>query len=333
MARLGAALLLCATGLGCTSSRGAQQSAWLDDPSAPLPQTLSAVGLYPDVTDPRTVDERAIAYSPSYPLWSNGSDKRRYLVLPEGTQVDTADARFSLPVGAVLFKTFAFADDRAAGGLRYAETRVLQRTADGVRYGSYAFRQDGSDADLLDGKRATKVAVQGPDGEDFEHEIPSTRQCRTCHESAPDAVLGFIPAQLRDGQLAALHEAGVLSDALDEPEPLDDDAQTAAVLGYVLGNCVHCHNGFAQGENSSFDLRPEVMLEHTVGKETESSASGIGIRIVPGAPRQSVLYLAFIGEDNGTGIKPMPPLGVQRRDQAAAERLRAFIEGLPSEEE
>jgi hypothetical protein len=27
----------------------------------------------------------------------------------------------------------------------------------------------------------------------------------------------------------------------------------------------------------------------------------------------------------------MPPLGVQRRDEAAAEKLRAFIEALPRE--
>jgi hypothetical protein len=277
-----------------------------------------------------------VGYEPAYPLWSNGSDKARYLVLPEGQAVSAREEGFDFPIGTALFKTFAFED--AAGELRYVETRVLVRGEQRWSYGAYQFRDDQREADLLDGKVAVEVEVVGRDGSALTHAIPSTRQCRTCHESAPHPVLGFTRQQLglahdeeAQSALQRLHDQGVLDASLEDPEPLSQDAAVADVLGYALGNCTHCHNGSAEGDNSSFDLRPEVMLDNTISVETESSASGLGVRIVPGDPEASVLYLAFVGRDNGTGVKAMPPLGVQRRDEAAAEKLRAFIEALPRE--
>jgi hypothetical protein len=331
MTRLDRGLWLRCSLLGCALSAACASEAerpraprWLDDTTQPLPAMLSELGLYPEVGDPSVVDPRAVAYAPAYALWSNGSDKARYLVLPEGEAVAVDDAGFDLPVGSALFKTFAFEDDE--GARRYVETRVLVRGEDAWGYGAYQFRDDQREADLLEGKTATEVEVKAHDGSMLTHAIPSTRQCRTCHESSERPVLGFTREQLGlahddagGSALAALHDQGVLDAEVEAPEPLAADAATADVLGYVLGNCVHCHNGWGEGANSSFDLRPEVMLEHTVGVETEDSASGIGLRIAPGDPEASVLYLAFVGRDNGTGVEPMPPLGV---------RLRAFIEGL-----
>ena len=336
LALLGALGALTVLGTGCAAeSERPRAPSWLDDTLAPLPATLSEVGLYPDLRELGELDARAVPYEPAYPLWSNGSDKARYLVLPDGESVSVSEGSFDFPVGSALFKTFAFEDE--AGHLRYVETRVLVRGEERWSYGAYQFRDDESEADLLDGKLATEATVEAQDGTELTHAIPSTRQCRTCHESAPEPVLGFTPLQLgssHDGEgrspLLQLYEQGVLDEALDDPAPLAEDDETAQILGYALGNCTHCHNGFAEGANSSFDLRPEVLLDNTVGVETEDSASGIGTRIVPGDAEASVLYLAFVGRDNGTGIKAMPPLGVQRRDEAAAQRLRAFIERLPA---
>ncbi len=326
---LGSVLLSRTLLAGCAAEH-TRAARWLDAPSEPLPATLSELGLYPDVRDTREVDARALPYQPAYPLWSNGSDKTRYLVLPEGARVGVHEDGFDFPVGSAFFKTFAFED--AEGASRNVETRVLYRVEDGWRYGAYRFRDDQREADLLPGKLPTEVEVQAQDGSALTHAIPSTRQCRTCHESAPVRVLGFTREQLglaSESALARLHAQGVFDAEVDQPAPLADDVETAEVQGYLLGNCVHCHNGWADGDNSSFDLRPEVMLENTVGVETDGSASGLGLRIAPGDPDASVLYLAFVGRDNGTGIKAMPPLGVQRRDPAAAERLKAWIEGLP----
>ncbi len=299
----------------------------LDEPTEALPALLSEVGIFPRMDDPSEVSARAIEFAPRYPLWSNGSEKQRQLVLPQGERVDVSEEHWVFPVGTLFFKTFAYADDGAADGLRYAETRVLQRLEDGWQEAAYLWREDRSEAELLEGRTATDVDAEH-EGEAFVHEVPSRRQCRTCHESAEVEILGFTALQLDDGegQLERLLELEVFD---GEVEGERIEGEDAWLLGYVTGNCVHCHNGFADGANSSFPLGHEVFLDNTLGRETESSASGIGTRIVPGNAEDSVLYLAFIEADNGTGIEEMPPLGIQLRDAEMAARLKAWIDDLP----
>lgn len=298
----------------------------IDEPTAALPALLSDTGLFPDMGDPSAAHARAIEYAPQYPLWSNGSVKLRHMVLPQGERIDASGEEWRFPEGTLFFKTFAFEGDDASDGLRYVETRVLRSTDDGWEPAAYLWRDDRSDAELLEGRAATEVAVEY-DGEELLHGVPSKRQCRTCHESARVDVLGFTGLQLNDGeQLPRLRELDVFEPDMAEPDSIDSD--DAWLLGYVTGNCVHCHNGWADGANSSFRLDHEVFLDNTIGRETESSASGIGTRIVPGDAEASVLYLAFTAQDNGTGIEEMPPLGVQLRDAEMAERLREWIDGL-----
>src|SRR5688572_27295626 len=64
-----------------------------------LPQRLSETGLYRDATD-LTVDARNRAFTPQYPLWTDGAAKRRWIRLPEGRTIDAAriDA-WEFPVG------------------------------------------------------------------------------------------------------------------------------------------------------------------------------------------------------------------------------------------
>jgi hypothetical protein len=50
---------------------------------------------------------------------------------------------------------------------------------------------------------------------------------------------------------------------------------------------------------------------------------------VPGSPETSILFLAFSGETDDPEVSAMPPMGVDVRDQAAIELLRAFILELP----
>jgi hypothetical protein len=96
-------------------------------------------------------------------------------------------------------------------------------------------------------------------------------------------------------------------------------------LGYFVGNCVHCHNG-SNGAASSFDLRPAAALGNIVGHETESSATADGVRVAPGEPEQSVLFVGLRGGDRE--VKDMPPLGVARRDEQALRLVRDFILAL-----
>ena len=104
------------------------------------------------------------------------------------------------------------------------------------------------------------------------------------------------------------------------------DDTTRRVLGWLHGDCVHCHNGL-DGPSSSFDLRADVALQNLVGVESDDSASAGGIRVVPGDPDTSLMFLAIAGQ--GDDVKAMPPVGVDVRDAAAVDLVRTWIEGLP----
>ncbi|MCB9594022.1 MAG: hypothetical protein H6719_14910 [Sandaracinaceae bacterium] len=279
-------------------------------PGEPMPAQLSALGLTPD----GAWHPDLIAYAPAYPLWTNGSDKVRHLYLPPGAQV-TGSVPFDFPVGATLFKQFAYGEQRV-------ETRVMRLTADGWEF--FVYQWEGDDATLLDGAIPVDLEVATADGP-VPHRIPSQRNCRTCHESNADReVIGFRVAQLAD-QLDALTARGVFETRPADPPPIEGrDALETRVLQYAYGNCVHCHNGLS-GPNRSFDLRPDAFVANVVGVPTMSSASPSGVRVVAGDPEASVLYVAMTRDDDFL----MPPIGVQRVDGTALEMFHEWIASLP----
>jgi hypothetical protein len=78
-------------------------------------------------------------------------------------------------------------------------------------------------------------------------------------------------------------------------------------------------------------LLPEDFVANTVNRETESSASGVGVRVVPGDTEGSALFQAVVrarSPDYAGDLKPMPPVGVERIDSRAERILRAWIESL-----
>lgn len=301
----------------------------LADPLGPFPESMQDVGLYPTLLDLDTVSSVAIGYTPGWPLWSSGSDKARYLVLPAGEVIDNADPEaWSLPVGTLLFKTFGYRN--VATQTIPVETRVMRRAADGSwEFAAYQWNEEQDDATLLelDFPVATPMPGGGPTAV---HTIPARIECRQCHESSDDPVLGLNELQLAEaGDLSALFERGALAEPpSSEPARIEHpDTITRSVLGWFHGNCVHCHNG-GDTENASFDLRADVALANTIDQPTQSSASAAGIRIVPGRPDESILYLAVSGEGGDPEQEDMPPLGIDRRDTQMIARLRGFIESL-----
>ncbi|HEY6081422.1 MAG TPA: hypothetical protein VIW29_21555 [Polyangiaceae bacterium] len=336
----GACLLACLAGCGSSDDAGDEPhddaleppaDSLLSEPLGELPRWLSEVGLYRELPS-LTAFSRALAYEPSYPLWSDGGTKQRFLVLPQGASIDASAADYELPLGSLLFKTFAYRTAESPKLPLPIETRLLRRVAEGWELSAYGWNQAGTDAELLELKRPELRAVLADDGSPIEHAIPSRLECRQCHESASSAVLGFSELQLAPaGELDRLAPhldppPGEARQALPEHGP-----RTSAVLGYFLGNCVHCHNG-GNGAASSFDLRPEVALENLIDEPTASSATAAGIRVVPGEPEQSILYLALAGGSD-VEVKDMPPLGVALRDASALTLMREWIEALAEEDD
>lgn len=308
---------------GCAEEGdGTTIGASLTDPSAPLPATIRELGVFPAAPDLDVTPEGALPYAVAYPLWSNGSEKRRHLVLPPEEVIDTADPdAWAFPVGTSILKTFVYGDAPV-------ETRVLRRTGEGDwEYAAYEWTADGTDAVLLDLDGRVSVPQEG-----FAHTIPARLDCRACHDHPTQAhpVLGLSRAQMSTTTVSELESAGVLSASVQAAPAIEAaSASATAVLRFFYGNCVHCHHG-GEGDNASFDLRPDVALANTVDQPTASSASAAGTRIVPGDPGAGVLFQAVSGEHDDPEVEDMPPVGVDVRDAASIEALRAFITELPT---
>src|SRR5512139_2740662 len=106
----------------------------------PLPQHLSATGLFaPSST---RLAAGVLAFAPQYPLWSDGTRKRRWILLPPGASIDASrvDA-WEFPVGTKVWKEFGY------GGA--IETRLIERVASGSwRFATYVWNADAADAEL-----------------------------------------------------------------------------------------------------------------------------------------------------------------------------------------
>jgi hypothetical protein len=310
-----------------------------------LPQRLSDTGLYVagSTTAVRTEN---LAFSPQYPLWSDGAIKRRWLYLPPGSAIDASrpDA-WEFPRGTRLWKEFGYA--------RPVETRFIERLNDGSwRYAAYVWNADGSDAVLAPSEGFTRHPVPGIPGGTYS--IPARNDCRACHEGAAVPVLGVSALQLSpDRDPLAPHAERTSSDYIDlrglvvggllrnfPPALLDRPPSIAArtpaeraALGYLHGNCGHCHN----------DVGPLASLELSLAQETSAAASVARAlnsminqssryrpraaptatqRIVPG---QSVLSVLALRMRSRNPLMQMPPIGTQLADAEGLALVERWI--------
>ncbi len=296
---------------------------WVRDVEADPPEWLSEVGLFSDLAS-RTPYAGWIDYAPPHPLWSNGAAKERLLFLPPGTSVEPGDVAYSWPVGTVLVKTFTYEGLDGRAGARAVETRLLFQRADGWDLAMYLWNSEGTEARLQAGNWPGRVVeLAGPDGA-FAYTLPGKLDCRACHDTnAGGPVIGFAPHNAdpeRVGEFLLVHNR---SDGRTPEE--------TAAMSWIVGNCGHCHHGMGGGDNAAYSLLPLELVANTVGRDTEGSASAVGVRVVPGDPEASILFEAsFAAHRPGYAgeAKPMPPVGVDVPDPEGERVLRAWIEGL-----
>ena len=306
------------------------------------PQRLQDTGLYADFATLQ-VDPKHLQFSPQYPLWTDGAAKRRWISLPPGAAVDGSDPdAWSFPAGTRIWKEFSFAGQRV-------ETRYLERQADGQwLYAAYAWSPDGREAQLTS-ERGRRGAYPLQGGRS--HAIPSISDCKACHQGGRSEVLGFSALQLSPERDPGAPHAEPLSDVdlnyliekgllVGFPKPLQDtpprimaaSATERAALGYMHGNCGHCHN--EQGPLKNVGL----FLRHTSGAEVQPAiASTIGHPVKKPAPGQSPDAVLRIdpGHPDRSGLMQrvasrypalqMPPMGTELVDEEAVALLRRWV--------
>lgn len=298
------------------------------------PPQLSGTGLFADVAS-GALAAGVRAYEPLYKLWSDGADKRRWLLLPAGTTIDTSDMDYWVyPVGTKAFKEFSVGSTRV-------ETRMLHKVASNHWvFISYKWRPDLSDADAV------------PEGEvdalGTTHDIPDQGTCFACHANMADRLLGVSAIQLNNPAspltLAELESSGRLSAPAATLPTLPGDGVAQAAIGYLHANCGTCHNQrsmvYQQLLNRSPNSGGPVLWQPTgqlasvattlAYTTTVNQPNGVlpELRIIqPGQPEQSELYLRM--NQRGPGSLQMPPTGTEVVDSAGGvSAVGAFILGL-----
>jgi mono/diheme cytochrome c family protein len=300
-------------------------------PVGPLPQLLSQTGFG---------DASNLAYSPQYPLWSDGASKRRFVSIPRGESIDAQDPDdWQFPSGTRFWKEFSFGER--------VETRYLEKLPDGsFRFASYAWDPALGDSMLVPegGLRNAHDLGQG-----VAHDIPSRSDCLACHEGRRSLVLGFNALQLspeRDPlavhgeplppaavDLRELIERGLLrnfpSELLQPAPRIAATSPTArAAQGYLFGNCSGCHNARGPLAALGLDFDQPVRGERRALSSSVSVPSNFHIpgaagslRVAPGRPQKSVAWFRM----NVRGGAQMPPLGTKLVDHAGTDLIARFI--------
>ncbi len=303
---------------------------------------LSQLGLFEGQLAAQQPRAGVVAYDVNASLYAGGAHKRRFIVLPPGTQSAVSEDRWQAPLGTYFVKTFSFPLDARQPqlGERLVETRFLVRTAEGLRASTYVWNDAQTDAFASAGDLDVPVSwidAAGVRREQRFH-VPSAAQCAGCHEGR---ALGWRSRQLdhaatyADGssdQIQHLLALGVI-DARPPAhsvlvDPFGDAPLELRARSYLDANCSHCHGqgGSAQGTELFWGF------EHTGGRELPAcratrDVDGRDHVLVPGHPEQSE-FLARMRSERPRVHMPRGPL--QSLDQAGIALLSAWVSSMPS---
>ncbi|MET0336636.1 MAG: SO2930 family diheme c-type cytochrome [Caulobacter sp.] len=325
-------------------------------------QTLDVYGLF---TDPgaRRPAVRVLPYDLNTPLFSDYAEKFRYVFVPPGQKVRyAAEGALDFPVGTALVKTFAYPADfrRPTENVRFVETRLLIRKADGWFAQTYVWNTEQTKATLKRAGARMDVSFIDTAGrsQTVDYAVPNTNQCKECHsldgEIAPigpkarnlngefdyksrDNSGEFLDSGDKANQIALWTKIGLLEGApppaaipatarWDNPKaPLE-----ARARAYLDANCAHCHNPRGMASNSGLFLNlEEKRANHLgIGKNPVAAGRGSGglaVSIRPGDPDSSILAYRMASKEPGV---MMPELGRSVPHREGVELVRAYIAGM-----
>lgn len=332
-----AAALLCTSGGAAGSLPGVDQALVESDA---MPPKLSAFGLFRG-NDPK-VPATGIGYTLRSPLFSDYTDKHRFVAIPAGkTAKVAADGTIEFPVGTVLVKSFGWPD---VNGGQPIETRLLIHRASGWTALPYIWDADGKDATLALGGRRVPVTFKSPDGEahSIRYAVPNKNQCKECHSLNGEIVpIGPKARNLVLDPAASEKVRGLYFEnpaALKPVMPQWDDPKAGSVetraRAYLDVNCAHCHNPAGSASNSGLFLRwtdDPTGVNYGIGKRPTAAGRGSGgmeFAIAPGDPDHS--FLIYRLESTEPGIA-MPEVGRSTVHKEGAALLRQWIAEMPKD--
>lgn len=314
------------------------------DANLRMPDTLFDTGLCVDRACTQ-ISPGIYAYSPAFPLWSDGATKRRWMQLPPGGQIDTTDPdHWTFPVGTKFWKEFTAKD--AGGNDVRVETRFIQKNGDsGVQSDWFyvAYQWNDTQDDTI------AVPFGQADANGTTHDIPKRIDCRTCHENLSSRILGFgaiqldhaaAPGEIAIDEVAAMGWLTQAPPGATAPHyPLPGTGSAKDAIGYLHANCGHCHNPDSKiytDQQITMELRLTVgslgalsttpVYQTAVDHDATLPIDMLTKRIVSGDPASSILIHRF--EADPAGTVHMPQLGSEVMDPTADATLRDWITNL-----
>ncbi len=304
------------------------------------PNKLSSQGLYSDIKT-HTIGPAAIEYTPNYALWADEAAKRRWIVLPPDTKIETSDMdHWQFPVGTRLWKEFATPEGKLL------ETRLIEKKPDGTFFfGAFVWQEDGLEAILtLDGASNILGTM---------HDVPSKARCVLCHKGESGRILGFSAMQLSKDGAAPTLKSLAADHLLTDPPPADTDyrfpgdAKAQAAMGYLHANCGHCHtpDGTAYNDtciagttNECMQLQFRVadaaphaaadsaVMKSLVGIPTHSNTFPSTTRLTAHNTQMSAIYVR--PSQRGGAIQMPPAFSTEVVDTTGIAALEAWIDSL-----
>ena len=322
-----------------------------------IPKKLSQSCLYINFSL-KIISPKLIKFTPNYQLWSDGSNKSRWIYLPENSKIDTSNPdRWKFPVGTQIFKEFR----QLPSGLKQeiiVETRHLQKIKTGFgikswKLSTYLWNSQQTEAYLSLGVKNVL---------NTDHDIPVQQDCIDCHKGNIDIVLGFDAIQLSDKQglysfghgpkrnikewtLQSLLSKKRLSHYIAMPTLPGNEIEQKA-LGYLHANCGNCHNELghaAEQEAEHLKLRHELSfteLEKTdvyltaVNQKTKNFTAVpyivLGAKDEELALYQSALFLRMNSTDEDYR---MPMLATEKVDYQAMHLMHQWLQSIKTPED
>ena len=131
-------------------------------------------------------NKNVFPYELNTPLFSNYAFKKRFIYLPDRTQIEyLKDEVFSFSNGSILIKNFFYPTDfrKEKGDKKIIETRLLIKENNNWKALNYIWDENQNDAHLNYIGTQTKVSWTDINGKNKSiiYNIPNNNQCKNCH--------------------------------------------------------------------------------------------------------------------------------------------------------
>ena len=284
------------------------------------PKFLSEFGFFQDMRN-QIPAESVHPYSLVSPLFSDQTDKLRFVYVPEGERLGYVKNKvFIFPVGSTLIKTFAYLNKNSALDQQLLETRLLINTNSGWKAISYVWNENQTDARRSIAGATIPTSFIDSDGKtvDVRYRAPNQNQCKECHQV--NKVMTPIGPKARNMDKAVNYHSGEMNQLLywaalgwiDEklesiPISSYDDINASLndrARAYLDINCGHCHIPGGSADTTGLYLNLIENDEEQLGIFKKPVAAGrasgnLKYSIVPGQPNESIMLFRMQSLDPG----------------------------------